>query len=167
MHVLTNQLPSFVAKDEATLDRIIVIPYLNKFPGCLVDASFKTKMLEKKDLIFSYIMKYGVIRDKFDLTDEIKVAKQEYVEDNNEDLLQDFIDERIDFSYNEEGKIGRDDFVSSYNAWRIQKQLKADTRNSKKFTRDMKNIYKIDNKKSNGKTYYLGIDWKVSEEEEK
>ena len=39
-------------------------------------------MLEKKDLLFSFIMKYGEICDKFELTEEMKVAKENYKNDN-------------------------------------------------------------------------------------
>ena len=55
--------------------------------------TFESEMLEKRDLIFSFIMKYGIIQDKFDLTEEMINAKECYKNDNVKiDYLQDFID---------------------------------------------------------------------------
>jgi hypothetical protein len=39
-------------------------------------------MLEKKNLLFSFIMKYGKVLDKFELTDEMINSKNEYKDDN-------------------------------------------------------------------------------------
>ena len=114
--VLTIELPHF-DKEKAIVDRIIVIPFLNTFE---VDLSFETTMLEKKDKIFSFIMKqYGVIRDKFNLTEEMKASKEEYM-DNNEkiDTLEEFINERFDIvPFVKAEKVKNNTFIDRYLEW--------------------------------------------------
>jgi phage/plasmid-associated DNA primase len=113
--VVTNVLPDFTAQ-LAIINRIIVVPFNNTFE---TDKSFETKMLAKKDILFSFIMKYGTIRDNFELTEEMKVAKQEYIENNETiDYLKDFINkfyEVVPFVKTE--KISRDTFRDGYNAY--------------------------------------------------
>ena len=159
--VLTNKLPSF-EKEKAIVDRIIVIPFKNTFE---IDSSFEAKMLAKKDLVFSYIMQKGNILDKFDLTEEMIEAKNQYIEANeNVDYLQDFISQNYNIvPFIKKEKIRNDDFVSMYNCY-IQKNKIIDKNNSiKKITRRLK-LYNINSKESNGKSYYLGLIAKVDEE---
>jgi phage/plasmid-associated DNA primase len=161
--VVTNVLPDFTAQT-AIINRIIVVPFNNTFK---TDKSFETKMLAKKDIIFSFIMKHGVIRDNFELTDEMKVAKKEYIENNETiDYLKDFINkfyEVVPFIKKE--KVTRDNFRDNYNSYLKSKGQSIDKSSNVKFTRDIKK-YNIETKESNGKTYYLGLIERIEESDE-
>jgi P4 family phage/plasmid primase-like protien len=161
--VLTNELPDFTAQT-AIINRIIVIPFNNTFE---VNKSFETELLGKRDQIFTFIMKYGTIRDKFELTEEMKIAKQDYV-DNNEkiDYLKDYIEafyEIVPFVKPE--KITRDKFRDGYNTYLKLKGQPIDKSTHNKFTKDIKK-YNIGTLPSNGKTYYTGLIERVEEIEE-
>jgi phage/plasmid-associated DNA primase len=152
--VLTNEMP-IIKIEKAIVDRLIKIPFLNTFE---VDTSFETKLLERKDDIFSYIMKYGVIRDKFNLTEDMINSKLETVEDNTEiDYLQKFIE--INYSvvhFVKKEKVPRDSFRDGYNTFLKSKGLPMNKVTDVKFTRDIKK-YNIGVKESNGKTFYTGL----------
>jgi len=154
LHVLTNELPKFDVSP-SILKRIVMIPYKANF---VIDKSFEYKMLDKKDEIFSFIMKYGKIMDNFEdvnIPEEMDVMKKQYAEDNKVDYLQDFINDRFDFIENE--KIPRDDFRLMYNAWCGKYVYPIDKSTNTKFTRILREQYKINSKESNGKTNYIGI----------
>jgi len=152
--VVTNILPDFTAQ-KAIIKRIVVIPFNNTFE---TNKSFETEMLGKVDLIFSFIMKHGTIRDNFELTEEMKYAKQVYIENNEKiDYLKDFIDKYyqvVPFVKTE--KVSRDGFRDGYNAFLKSKGQSIDKSTNVKFTRDIK-VYNIGTKESNGKTYYTGL----------
>jgi P4 family phage/plasmid primase-like protien len=151
--VLTNVLPNFEA-EKAIMNRIVVVPLNNNFP---IDSSFETKLLEKRDLIFSFIMKHGTICDKFDLTDEMLVAKENYQDDNVKDYLGEFIKsnyDMVDFVKTE--RFQRDVFRIAYNAYLKENNAPFDKSSNVKFTRIIRN-YKIGVQESNGKTYYTGL----------
>jgi hypothetical protein len=93
LFIATNEMPTFKVI-QAVVDRIIVIPFNNRFD---VDTTFEDTIMSKKDLVFSYILKHGIICDKFDdLPDEMIQAKENYVDDNNDDKLREF----IEYTYN-------------------------------------------------------------------
>ena len=152
--ILTNELPKFDV-EKAIMDRIIIIPFNNTFQ---VNSKFENELISKSDLIFSYIMKNGIITDKFELSDEMLVAKQNYKGDNIKlDHLGDFIGnyyEVVDFVKKE--KIERDVFRSEYNNYLKSKGEGYDKSSHQKFTRLIQN-YKIGIQESNGKTYYTGL----------
>jgi P4 family phage/plasmid primase-like protien len=163
--VLTNELPSF-KKEKAIVDRIITIPFLNTFT---VDSSFEGSMLSKKDEIFSFIMKRGIIRDKFNLTEEMIAAKEDYI-DNNEkvDHLEDFIKERFDIvTFVKTEKMLNNDFVSMYLDWLQAYKRKDDKTSNKLITKRIKQ-FGIESKESNGNTWYRGLIKKeiIDEDEE-
>lgn len=158
--VLTNVLPRF-KKEKAIVDRIIVIPFLNTFE---VDSEFETKMLLKKDLIFSYIMSKGTIRDKFNLTEEMITAKNDYVDENDVDYLKTFINEtyeRVKFVKTE--KVVNNVFAENYLLWLQKYKINDNKTNVKQITKRMKE-YDISTKESHGKTYYLGLVEKIEED---
>jgi phage/plasmid-associated DNA primase len=156
--VVTNVLPTFKV-EKAILNRIVVIPFNNTFK---TNISFEAEMMEKLDIIFSFIMKYGVIRDEFDLNEEMALAKKNYVENNNEPL-DEFIKEMVNITDNENDKIPNTDFFVSYQNWLQQNNIKIST-TKQKVTRDIKK-YNIESKESNGKTWYKKCAWKVSDTE--
>lgn len=158
----TNEMPKCKI-EQAIMDRLIVVPFNNVFE---IDPSFETKMLEMKDQIFSYILKYGVISSNFDLPEEMLVAKENYKEDNTAiDYLKEFIDKYYDIvEYVKDEKVKRDDFRTNYNNFLKEKGLKMDASSHQKFTRNMRS-YNIGVKESHGKTYYTGLKDKIDEED--
>lgn len=160
---LTNELPHFKVEN-AILNRIIVIPFNNTFA---VNSSFETEMMSKLDLIFSFIMKHGTIRDSFHLTDEMKVAKDQYKEDNiTIDYLKDYIENNYQIvPFVKTEKVSRDSFRDSYNSYLKSKQRPIDNSSHTKFARSVK-TYGIDIKESNGKTYYINLVEKVQVDDE-
>jgi hypothetical protein len=103
-------------------------------------------------------MKHGTIRDKFELTEEMKVAKQEYIENNEAiDYLKDFINKFYQVvTFTKKEKISRDTFRDGYNTYLKSKGQTIDKSSHQKFTRDVQK-YNIGSKESNGKTYYTGL----------
>jgi hypothetical protein len=161
LHVLTNNLPKFEV-GKAILNRLVLIPYKAEFK---IDKSFENSMLEKKDEIFTFIMKYGNIIDNLDnVPEEMLILKKQYEDDNKVDYLQDFINDKIEFTDNH--KILRDDFRLRYNGWCENHKYPVDKSTNTKFTRILKDKYKISNKESNGKSYYVNIKFKTENSEE-
>ena len=153
LFVLTNELPKFKV-EEAIIDRIVVIPFNNKFE---VNITYEYDMLKNIDILFSYILKYGVISDKFNFPLEMLEAKKEYIEDNDVDYVKDFIESEIDFI---DGKrIKRDDFRKAYNNWCKDMLYPIDKRTDKKFSRALKKL-NIENTSSHGIRIYKNIDFK-------
>ena len=115
-------------------------------------------MMNKKDLIFSFIMKYGEIRDKFNLTEEMISSKNEYIENNTKDYLKDYIDEYYEFKeYIKKEKILRDEFRKNYDEYCNKRRIKVNNDTNTKFTKELLKKYKIDSKEMNGKSYYIGL----------
>jgi phage/plasmid-associated DNA primase len=141
--------------EKAIVDRLIKIPFLNTFE---VNTSFETELLDRKDDIFSYIMKYGVIRDKFNLTQDMIDSKLETIEDNTQvDYLQNFIEATYTIvPFVKKEKVARDTFRDVYNAFLKNKGLPMNKVSNAKFSRDIKK-YGISLKESNSKTFYTGI----------
>lgn len=152
--VLTNEMP-IIKIEKAIVDRLIKIPFLNTFE---VNTSFETQLLARKDDIFSFIMKYGIIRDKFNLTEDMIDSKMETVEDNTEiDSLQKFIEATYTIvPFVKKEKVPRDTFRDGYNAFLKNKGFPMNKTTDVKFTRDIKK-YSIGVKESNGKTFYTGL----------
>ena len=161
--VLTNELPTFKV-EKAIVDRIVNIPFNNVFE---VDSNFETKMLNMKNEIFTYIMKYGTIRDKFDLTEDMIASKSQFINDNIKiDYLKDFIDNTFEIvPFEKKEKILRDTFRDSYNSYLKNKNQPIDKSSHQKFTRLIKS-YGIDIQESHGKTYYKNIILRQFEEDD-
>jgi P4 family phage/plasmid primase-like protien len=159
--VLTNKMPIFEV-EKAIMNRIIVIPFNNTFE---TNNTFESEMLEKRDLIFSFIMKYGVIQDKFEETEEMIIAKEDYKNDNIKiDYLEDFIEKHFELiPFVKEEKIKRDDFRTQYNEFLKSKGQSQDNSSNQKFTRLIR-TKNIGIKESNGKTYYTGLIYKTENE---
>jgi hypothetical protein len=155
LHVLTNKLPKFDV-EKAMVNRIVMIPYKAEFK---IDKSFEGEMLGKKSEIFSFIMKYGNIVDNLDdIPEEMTAMKNQYTDDNaKDDYLQDFINDKI--IYDEHERVLRDEFRERYNNHCSKCKNPIDTSTNTKFTRILKEKYNIDSHKSNGKVYYIGIEF--------
>lgn len=152
LNVLSNELPQFKV-EQGLLNRIIVIPFKNKF---VKDLSFKQKMLKKSDNIFSYIMKYGRIRETFDESEEMEDAKKDYKDNNERDFLRDFILDKCEL--NNEGRITRDEFRIEYNNWCKSRNYKRDNSTDRGFTNKFLKICpECECIRSNNINYYYGI----------
>ena len=161
LHVLTNVLPKFDV-EQAILDRLLMVPYNARFE---VDKSFEKTIMGYKDEIFTFIMKYGKVRDNFkDVPEEMNVLKQQYAGDNETDYLKDFFEDRIEFSPSI--RILRDELRLSYNDWCKQFDHCIDKTTNTKFTRTLKERFNITSKESHNKVYYVGIDWKQNKSTE-
>jgi P4 family phage/plasmid primase-like protien len=153
---ITNALPRFES-DPAILSRIINIPFNNVFE---IDNSFEDTLNKYDDYIFSYIMKQGVICDKFELSEEMLVAKSEYAQEN-ENPVKSFIEERlIDCVNNREDKpIKIEDFREQFNYWCKKQTLPLDKSSKSTFTK-MLLRYKLDAKESHGVRKIFGKKWR-------
>jgi len=141
--ILTNELPSFNV-EPAIMDRLIIVPFNNKFA---IDPKYEKKMIDMIDILFTYIMKHGVIQYEFDLTEEMKQSKNDYEEDNKKDYLGDFID---DYIVETTGKnIKRDQFRSMYNDYCKMNNYKIDKSTHASFVRKIQKNYKIEYDKNN------------------
>lgn len=157
---LTNKMPQ-IKVEKAINNRLVIIPFMNSFE---LNDEYKPILFSHKNEIFNYIMRYGKVQTKFDLTEDMINSKQECIEDNTVDELQTFIDEKCNLIDGK--KILRNEFIKTYNDWLIKNHKDKDKRTTNKFTRDMKKTYKIDSKESNSKVSYLNIDWKFVEGDE-
>lgn len=86
-----NETPSFKGTDKALCDRMINIPFKNKFEN---NVKYEDEVMNHKDYIFSFIMKEGRVLDNFELTDEMKQSTQELIA-NNRDTLEEFLNESL------------------------------------------------------------------------
>ena len=163
--VLTNKMPHFEV-EPAIMNRMIVVPMNNIFK---IDPEFETKMLGKLDLLFTYIMKQGVIitsLKKDDPTDEMLVAIEEYKQDNFKDYLGDFIkknfvkceyDKKADINERKETRIQVDEFLNDYKVFLKNNGYRNNTETKSKFTRNMKKHHDISSLESNHTNFYIGI----------
>jgi P4 family phage/plasmid primase-like protien len=109
INIITNELPKFkVAK--AICDRIKMFPFDNVFEPNL---KFKNEMLTKLDLVFSYIIKRGVVREDFNFTERMNKKADEYKESNRIDFLEEFVNTMCI----RQGTMKRDDFITEFNKW--------------------------------------------------
>lgn len=167
---LTNQMPK-IEIGKAINNRLVIIPFLNSFE---LNDEYKPILFLEKNNIFNYIMKYGKVQTKFDFTEDMLNSKQECIEDNTQDELQTFIDEKCNLSpgefingiYQQGKKILRNEFIKAYNDWLIKNHKDKDKRTTNKFTREMRSTYKINSKESHNKVFYLDIEWKFVDESE-
>lgn len=154
-NVPSNNLPSFDI-EQALLDRIIVVPFKNKFDA---ETTFKDQLLSRTEWFFNYILSKAIIyeSDNFEITDEMKAAKQDYVEGNIDSTLTAFL-ESDEIKMDTEARIGRDDFIDKYKSWCRGKGKTIRERNSTQFTKAM-TACGISNTRSNGRPYFIGIKW--------
>jgi len=151
LFVLTNNLPKFKV-EQSTTDRIIVIPFGAVFPK---NDAYEQEVIGNRSQIMSFILKHGRIRDKFDLSEDMRVACEEYMADQ-EDSLKDFITER---TVKDAGCwIERDQFRTAFNDYCAMRKIKQDTSSNNAFTRKMGvNGYPV--KSVGTKKRYMGIKW--------
>lgn len=159
--VLTNEMPK-IKIEKAIVDRLVRIPFGNVFKN---DKTFEMEILSKKHLIFSYIMKYGVIRDNFEFPEEMINAKNETIEDNTQiDYLKEFITNNYDLmEFKKIERMKRDDFRDAYNYYLKSKNQPQNNYSHQKFSRIIK-TYGIGIQESNGISFYTGFIPKIHKE---
>lgn len=177
LSVLTNKMPYFVV-EPAILKRMIVIPMNSKFE---VNTDFEIEIMSKKDILFTYIMKVGIYTPELnqdDLTDEMKVAMEEYREDNIKDYLQEFIQKTFkDCEYNNDAplsiknktRVKCDTFITEYKAYLKQNGYTKEYDNNVKFIRKMKREYNQECIRTNNINYFIGLErlpYNANEEDE-
>ena len=128
-------------------------------------------MMNKLDLIFSYIMRKGEIIKDVEMSDNMKEYLKGYIEDNiKEDPLEEFINEtfeKVEIIENEKWtlkSIKRDEFINLYEKYLEDNNLAKNTLSNKKITEILKKNYKINNNESHSVKYYMGLKLKTKEE---
>ena len=166
LSVLTNKMPYFVV-EPAILKRMIVIPMNSKFE---VNIDFENEIMSKKDILFTYIMKVGIytpVLNQEDLTDEMKVAMEEYREDNIKDYLQEFIQKTYqDCEYDNDAplkiknttRVKCDTFITDYKSYLKQNGYTKEYDNNVKFIRKMKREYDQECLRTNNINYFIGLE---------
>ena len=149
INIITNKLPTFEV-EKAICNRIVMFPFTNVFEN---STEFKEKMESKIDLVFSYMMKRGVVKKDFVFTEKMLEKSREYKENNKTDFLEEFINEKC----NHIGSIKRDDFIIAFNKWceETGKEDKIQVTFSKRMTK-----LGFGNKKSNSIVYFTDISLK-------
>jgi hypothetical protein len=91
----------------------------------------------------------------------MEYSKADVIEDNKFDPFEEFFNEKlVKF---ETSKMKRDEVFPVYVNWLKENQYKLNKElTPKKFTRDMKTKFGVDNIRSGGSTYLLGIKWNIS-----
>jgi P4 family phage/plasmid primase-like protien len=157
--VITNKMPK-IDVEPAISKRLIMFPMKNKFE---TNSKFKDELFANKDVIFSYILQYGNIRDELILSQEMMYSKDDIINDNKFDPLEDYFNEKL--IKNTNSKIKRDDVISRYNIWCKEKDYKLNQTTPQKFSRMMKEKFGIEAIGSNGVQFYKGIAWNYNEVE--
>jgi phage/plasmid-associated DNA primase len=159
----TNVMIKYNGGDGAVADRLIQVPFNNKFE---IDDSFQDKVLSRRDYFFSYIMNKGNIRDKFNFSEEMKIAKQETMDDNI-DTLKEYIDTKLISCKNDKNNkpIKIDFFRQQYSKWLKENGHPADIRHKSTFSKAIR-TYGIETKESNSIRKLLNVRFKYDDEDD-
>jgi len=178
LFAITNEMPSMKIKNpkeqSAFFKRLIIIPFNAEFEN---NTDFEAEVLSKRSQILTYIIREGTIREKFDITDEMVTAIQEYQEDSTSDSFNDFIKARIETcDYDEQSVQGRNStrldqksIIEAYNAYCQQLGTHPEKKTPTKWHKEIMakfNFTAGDSKESGGKRYYNGLRWLKEEEED-
>ena len=133
-----GNMPSFDGDSRAFLNRFITIPFNGIFE---INTAFEAEMLELSDYIFSYIMHFGTICDKFVLSAEMCAERDEHIENNKDTSIEEFLAETLEDCENDKAtnklivvndlRIQFDSYCSqnkmknNYNKQKFNKKLKA------------------------------------------
>lgn len=144
-----GNMPSFDGDSRAFLNRFITFRFNGIFE---IDTSFEAKMLELSDHIFSYIMHFGSICDKFELSAEMLAERDEHIEDNKDTAVEEFLAETLEDCTNDKATnklIVVNDLRIQFDAYCSQNKLK-NTYNKRKFNKKLKDLG-LNIKESNSK----------------
>jgi phage/plasmid-associated DNA primase len=178
LFAVTNDMPSMKIKNpkeqSAFFKRLIIIPFNAEFEN---DTEFEANFLKKKSQLLTFILKHGTIREKFNITDEMVSAIQEYQEESTADSFNDFIKAKIEECEYDDGTIqGRNStrldqksIIEAYNAYCQQLGNHPEKKTPTKWHKEIMakfNFTAEDSKESGGKRYYNGLRWLKEEENE-
>lgn len=153
-----NVFPEFNT-EPSMIARLVNFPFNAVFP---IDTSYKEKLALLKDQIFSYIMKVGKIISKVEHTPAMLAVKQEH-QNEQLDTVRDFMIDRVDITST--NRISNTDFYNAYHDWCSQNHVPKQIKTKTALTKKLKSM-KHGIQDSNGKTYYLNMDWKIEEQKE-
>ena len=151
--IATNNIPD--ENDKATLDRMVLIPFLQKYE---VDNTYECKVLKHIDAFFSYIMKRGrMIETEFEFSDIMKEHLINY-KNNTKNSLDEFIEESCELNKNDDTlRTKQSDFIDFYINHCENNNYKYNAMTKTKFTQLIKTKYGINCIRSNSINYYTGI----------
>jgi hypothetical protein len=159
LFINSNSLPkSAYNLDTALFNRIVIIPFDKTFEN---DITFKFKLKNKIDALFSYIIQNGkIVYEKLELSEEMKSENNKYKDNNKKNsFLGDFIDENIEIIENE--RIERDIFYNKYYEWCNEKNIKQNKIPFGTFSKIMNKEHNIKSGHSGLITYYSDIKFKI------
>jgi len=178
LFAITNEMPSMKIKNpkeqSAFFKRLIIIPFNAEFEN---NTDFEAEILSKRSQILTYIIKNGTVREKFNITDEMQTAVQDYQEDSTSDSFNDFIKARIvRCDYDPDSIQGRKTtrldqkaIIEGYNSYCQQLGSHPDKMTPTKWHREIMgkfNLTEAETSESGGKRYYHGFKWMEEEDVE-
>jgi len=152
LFVITNEI-GHVNLDEATIDRLMFFPFLNKFE---VNGNKEKELLDNKDILFSYILQKGNLKDNFESSNGMLIPKVKYIESMCYYGLKIFISDEIEITENKNNIIEKEIFMMKYNEWCEINDYPIDNRSSKALTIALSD-YGINKIKSNNIVYFTNI----------
>jgi len=171
LFAITNDMPSMKIKNpkeqSAFFKRLIIIPFNAEFEN---NTDTEAEILSKRSQILTYIIRQGVIREKFNITDEMQTAVQDYTEDNVADSFNDFIKARIErCEYDNTSIPGRQhtrldqkSIIEGYNSYCQQLGTHPEKMTPTKWHREIMGKFGLGTTETNeggGKRYYHGMKW--------
>jgi phage/plasmid-associated DNA primase len=163
--MLVNDKPKF-SNDEAGVaikDRLINFPFKNTFEK---NPNYKDELMKYSSHIFSYIMTQGKIISVINPTMAMLQETNEYLAENTQDNLAEFIDDFYEITNDENDKIKRDDLRLDFNNWCSERRYKINNDNNLTFTKNFNKKFGTKNKDSNHIKYFTGIKRKIFTETE-
>ena len=115
--VISNNLPK-IPDGQAVVDRLVTIPAYNRFTP---DSTFYQKLLEKMDVLFTYIINHGrVCEQGYNIPPDMEAMKTQYVESNTNKSVELFVESHclMDEIENYQGPgVKREVFHAKFCAW--------------------------------------------------
>lgn len=157
-----GNMPSFDGDSRAFLNRFITFRFNGIFE---INTAFEAEMLELSDYIFSYIMHFGIICDKFELSAEMRAERDKHIEDNKDTSIEEFLAETLEDCVNDKATnklIVVNDLRIQFDSYCSQNKLK-NAYNKRKFNEKLKALG-LDIKDSNSKVMLYGKRFKDPED---
>lgn len=154
-----------IEMSNAVANRLVIFPFRATFDP---DMTFLDRMMERRDVLFSYMMDQGNILDvgNFHLSPEMVVARNEFIVDNTAtDNLAVFLESNYDKTDNPADRVKRDDIRTLYVSWlQMNKLIDMDT-GFAAFTKRCSRLG-FENVRSNSKVYIIGLKVKSTYDED-
>ena len=157
-----GNMPSFDGDSRAFLNRFITFRFNGVFE---TNTAFEAEMLELSDYIFSYIMHFGTICDKFELSASMCAERDEHIEDNKDTAIEEFLAETLEDCENDKATnklIVVNDLRIQFDSYCSQNKMK-NAYNKRKFNVKLKALGLVI-KDSNSKVMLYGKRFKDPED---